>query len=60
MRDLARTYSAARYGGDDVVNADDARAAWDSVEEIEHALDEGTSWTRRWRRRLDPSPLVRR
>jgi transglutaminase-like putative cysteine protease len=57
--ELARTYSAARYG-DDVTNADDARTAWTSVDELEAALDEGVSWSRRWRRRLDPSALLRR
>jgi hypothetical protein len=59
MRTLARTYSAARYG-DDLVVADDARAAWESLDELERALDDDVSWTRRWRRRLDASTLVRR
>jgi hypothetical protein len=59
MRDLARAYGAARYG-DGVLAPDDARDAWSSVDELERALDDGASWTRRWRRRLDPSTLVRR
>jgi transglutaminase-like putative cysteine protease len=58
LRDLAGSYSAARYGGE-IADAD-ARAAWTSVEEIERALDDGTSWLQRWRRRLDPTTLVRR
>ncbi len=59
MRDLARAYGAARYG-DGVLAPDDASDAWSSVDELERALDDGASWTRRWRRRLDPSTLVRR
>jgi hypothetical protein len=59
MRDLARTYGAARYG-DGVVVVDDARDAWSSLDELERALDDGVSWSRRWRRRLDASSLVRR
>jgi len=59
MRRLARVYGAARYG-DGVVAADDARDAWKSLDELEHALADGVPWTRRWRRRLDPSTLVRR
>jgi transglutaminase-like putative cysteine protease len=59
MHELARAYGAARYG-DHVVVADDARLAWESVDELERALDDGASWSRRWRRRLDASTLVRR
>ncbi|HLM16510.1 MAG TPA: transglutaminase domain-containing protein, partial [Acidimicrobiia bacterium] len=59
MRDLARAYGAARYG-DRAIDAADARDAWDSLDELEHALDDGVSFTRRWRRRLDASSLVRR
>ncbi len=59
MRELARAYGAARYG-DDALAPDDARVAWESLDELEHALDDGVSWTRRWRRRLDASTLVRR
>jgi hypothetical protein len=58
MHELASAYGAARYGGG--VAPDDARDAWDSLDELEHALDDGLSWTRRWRRRLDASTLVRR
>jgi transglutaminase-like putative cysteine protease len=59
MRELARVYGAARYG-DDAIASDDARGAWDSLDELERALDDGVSWRRRWRRRLDVSTLVRR
>ena len=59
LHDLARAYSAARYG-DAATGPDDARDAWTSLDELERALDDGVSWTRRWRRRLDPSTLVRR
>jgi hypothetical protein len=38
----------------------DAQIAWASLDELERALDDGISWSRRWRRRLDPSTLVRR
>lgn len=58
MHELARAYGAARYGGG--VAPDDARDAWESLDELGHALDDGLSWTRRWRRRLDASTLVRR
>jgi hypothetical protein len=59
MHELARAYGAARYG-DRAIAPDDARDAWESLDQLEHALDEGVSWTRRWRRRLDASTLVRR
>jgi transglutaminase-like putative cysteine protease len=59
MHDLARAYGAARYG-DGVLAPGDARDAWDSLDELERALDDGVPWTRRWRRRLDASTLVRR
>jgi hypothetical protein len=59
MRQLARAYGAARYG-DGAIAPDDARVAWESLDQLEHALDDGVSWTRRWRRRLDASTLVRR
>jgi hypothetical protein len=59
LHELARAYSAARYG-DGEVALDDARAAWASVDELERALDDGLPWSRRWRRRLDPTTLVRR
>jgi hypothetical protein len=63
MHELARVYGAARYGprhGSGSIAPDDARDAWDSLDELERALDESASWTRRWRRRLDASTLVRR
>jgi hypothetical protein len=59
MHELARVYGAARYG-EGAVAADDARAAWESVDELERALDDGVPWSTRWRRRLDVSTLVRR
>jgi transglutaminase-like putative cysteine protease len=59
MHDLARVYGAARYG-EGAVAEDDVHGAWESLDELERALDEGVSWTRRWRRRLDPTTLVRR
>lgn len=59
LRRLARTYNAARYG-DAVTGPDDARDAWASVDQLEHALDGDLSWRERWRRRLDPSTLARR
>jgi transglutaminase superfamily protein/uncharacterized protein DUF4129 len=58
LHDLARAYSAARYG-DALTGPDDARDAWRSLDELEGALDDGVPWTRRWRRRLDLSPFTR-
>ena len=59
MHELARVYGAARYG-EGAVADDDARAAWESVDELERALDDGTRWSTRWRRRLDVSTLAHR
>jgi hypothetical protein len=59
MHQLARAYGAARYG-DGAVAVADVDDAWASLDELERALDDGVSFTRRWRRRLDPSTLVRR
>jgi hypothetical protein len=59
MHELARAYGAARYG-EGAVAADDARDAWESLDALERALDDGVSWSRRWRRRLDASTLARR
>jgi hypothetical protein len=59
MLDLARADGAARYG-DGVLAATDVRDAWDSLDELERALDDGVPWLLRWRRRLDASTLVRR
>ncbi len=56
MRALARTYTTTRYG-DRPPERDDARQAWESVDELERALDEPLSFRERWRRRLDPSTL---
>jgi hypothetical protein len=57
MHELARVYGAARYG-EGAVAEDDARAAWESVDELERALDDGVRWSTRWRRRLDVSTLA--
>ena len=51
-----RTYTTTRYG-DRPPERDDARQAWESVDELERALDEPLSFRERWRRRLDPSTL---
>ncbi len=59
MHELARAYGAARYS-DRSLAPEDASDAWASLDELEDALDGGVSWTRRWRRRLDASTLVRR
>jgi hypothetical protein len=59
MHELARAYGAARYG-EGAVAGDDARDAWASLDDLERALDDGVPWIRRWRRKLDPSTLVRR
>jgi transglutaminase-like putative cysteine protease len=56
MRALARTYTTTRYG-ERPPAPDDARQAWDSVDELERALDEHLTFRERWRRRLDPSTL---
>ncbi len=56
MRALARTYTTTRYG-DRAPDPEDARKAWESVDELERALDEPLSTRERWRRRLDPSTL---
>jgi hypothetical protein len=59
LRDLARVYSTARYSNGST-GADDARDAWTSLGELEVALEDDVSWTRRWRRRLDLSTFTRR
>jgi len=59
LRELARAYSTARYG-EGATGADEARDAWTSLDALEDALDDGMSWTRRWRRRLDLSTFGRR
>ena len=56
MRALARTYTTTRYS-ERPPEPDDARQAWDSVDELERALDEHLTFRERWRRRLDPSTL---
>ena len=59
LRRLARTYNAARYGNL-ATGPDDARDAWNSVDQLERALVGDLSRRERWRRRLDPSTLARR
>jgi hypothetical protein len=63
LRALARAYSTVRYG-DAAPPPDVARRAWESVEEVDRALDTGLTRRERWRRRLDPttfrSPAGRR
>ena len=60
LRDLARVYSTARYGDGSrrrpTTRATRGRRSTSSS----GALDDGVSWTRRWRRRLDPSVFTRR
>jgi hypothetical protein len=58
LRQLARVYTAARYG-EGAVGPDDALGAWTSFDEIEDALEREQSWRQRWRRRLDPTTLTR-
>ena len=55
----SRARTARRATATRVTAPDDARDAWASVDELERALDDGVSWTRRWRRRLDPSTARR-
>jgi transglutaminase-like putative cysteine protease len=52
MRALARTYTTTRYGNEPPAD-EDARRAWDAVEELERALERPISRRERWRRRLD-------
>ena len=59
LHDLARVYSAARYG-DAATGPDDAHEAWTSLDDLERALDDGVPWARRWRRRLGLSTFTRR
>jgi transglutaminase-like putative cysteine protease len=56
LRQLARSYTAARYG-DVSVGPEIARDAWTSVDELEAALTHDLSWHGRWRRKLDPTTL---
>ncbi|HEY3096745.1 MAG TPA: transglutaminaseTgpA domain-containing protein [Acidimicrobiia bacterium] len=58
LRDLAETYTAARYASappDRLV----ARAAWRDAGAVSSALRSGARLRERWRRRLDPTPLRR-
>jgi hypothetical protein len=56
LHTLARTYTTARYGAVAVLE-DDARRAWESVDELERALDSTSTRRVRWRRKLDPTTL---
>jgi transglutaminase-like putative cysteine protease len=56
LRELARTYTAARYGASGAT-PDDAERAWASMDELSAALDGDLSPRERWRRRLDPTTL---
>jgi hypothetical protein len=58
LRDLAESYTAARYGS---VTPDTAIAkqAWRDASSVSAALRAGASVRERWRRRLDPTALRR-
>ena len=56
LRTLARSYTVVRYGVD-APSTDDADRAWEAVDELDRALDEGLTRRERWRRRIDPSTL---
>jgi transglutaminase-like putative cysteine protease len=56
LRALARAYTGVRYGDGEPAPADVDRA-WESVDELDRALDAGAGRRERWRRRLDPSTL---
>ncbi|MET0421295.1 MAG: DUF3488 and transglutaminase-like domain-containing protein [Acidimicrobiia bacterium] len=58
LHELARRYTAVRYGPLDAT-PDDAARAWEAVDSLGDALDASINWRERWRRRLDPSTLVR-
>ena len=45
LRSLARSYTVVRYGGGPASSAD-AERAWDAVDELDRALDEGLTRTR--------------
>jgi hypothetical protein len=57
LRDLARAYTATRYGTLDAT-PDDAARAWEAVDAFSDALDAEITWRERWRRRFDPSTLM--
>lgn len=59
VRALAQTYSAARYAPEPP-SVDDARLAWERVDELDRVLSATENPRQRWRRKLDPRPLVTR
>jgi len=58
LRTLAREYTVVRYG-EGAASPDVVQRAWDSVDQLDRALDAGAGRRERWRRRLDPSTLRR-
>jgi transglutaminase-like putative cysteine protease len=58
LRDLAQSYTAARYGSV-TPDAEVAKQAWRDASAVSAALRAGASVRERWRRRLDPTPLRR-
>ncbi|HEY4398789.1 MAG TPA: DUF3488 and transglutaminase-like domain-containing protein [Acidimicrobiia bacterium] len=58
LRQLAETYSSARYGSV-TPDAERAKQAWRDASSVSAALRAGATVRERWRRRLDPTPLRR-
>jgi transglutaminase-like putative cysteine protease len=58
LRDLAASYTAARYGSL-TPDAEVAKQAWRDASSVSAALRAGASVRERWRRRLDLTPLRR-
>jgi transglutaminase-like putative cysteine protease len=58
LRNLAETYSSARYGSV-TPDAEHAQQAWRDASSVSAALRAGAGVRERWRRRLDPTPLRR-
>jgi transglutaminase-like putative cysteine protease len=56
LMELARLQTAALFAGE-APSTGDADNAWEQVHVIERTLRHETSWSRRWRRRLDPRAL---
>ncbi len=56
---LAEEWTVAAFGAEPPSKAD-VDAAWASFAELENALDEDLGTSQRWRRALDPTPLLRR
>jgi len=59
MVDLAASYGVAMYSPEPPTE-DDAAAAWEYTDEIESLLQAEETAAQRWRRELDPRPLIRR